>query len=101
MLVECLGHRLRHRDDKRAAGDRLRRRISGETWAFHDLLFAGPGGLLVCGFLTPVIFAVAKRWPFAGPHMASRVLLHLVSALVFWIIAGICVALGLGIFYVG
>jgi len=67
----------------------VQRRLNGETWKPHDLLFAGGGGWLVCGLLAPGVFAVSKRWPIAGPRLMRRVALHFGFWLLFWAAAGI------------
>lgn len=46
---------------------------------------------LLYGFLTPLVFAIAHRWPIARPHVAWRVFLHSVISLMFcvaWSSAG-------------
>jgi sensor histidine kinase YesM len=59
------------------------RRLNGEPPAnAGELLWAG-GDWLVYAILTPPIFAVARRWPIARPHVARRALLHLGFALMF------------------
>src|SRR5215471_16539918 len=67
----------------------VQRRINGETWKLHDLVFAGGGGWLVCGLLAPAVFAASKRWPISGPHPARRLALHFGFWLLFWAAAGI------------
>jgi sensor histidine kinase YesM len=47
-----------------------------------DVLFASLDWLLYA-FLTPAVFAVARRWPLARPHLARRAALHLVISLLF------------------
>src|SRR6266536_2951099 len=59
------------------------RRLNGEPAASAgELLWAG-GDWLVYAILTPPIFAAARRWPIARPHVARRALLHLLFALMF------------------
>jgi len=67
----------------------VQRRLNGETWKLHDLVFAGGGGWLVCGLLAPAIFAASKSWPISGPHLAKRLALHFGFWLLFWAAAGI------------
>src|SRR5215471_21231880 len=67
----------------------VQRRLNGETWKMHDLLFAGGGGWLVCGLLAPGVFAVSRRWPIASPRLMRRVVVHLGFWLFFWAAAGI------------
>jgi two-component system LytT family sensor kinase len=38
---------------------------------------------LIYAFLTPVVFAVSRRWPFARPHLVSRAGVHLAISLLF------------------
>jgi len=62
-----------------------------------DLLWAG-GDWLVYAFLTPLIFAIAGRWPIARPHLGRRVALHLAISLLFcaaWALAGTALRLGI------
>jgi sensor histidine kinase YesM len=64
----------------------VQRRLDGQPPANPaELLFAG-GDWLVYAVLVPPVFAVARRWPIARPHIARRALLHLVFAI------GFCVA---------
>jgi len=67
----------------------VQRRLNGETWKLHDLLFAGGGGWLVCGLLAPGVLAVSKRWPIAGPRLMRRLAVHFGFWLLFWAAAGI------------
>ena len=61
----------------------VQRKLDGEPPAgVADLLFAG-GDWLVYAALTPPIFAAARRWPIARPHVPRRALLHLLFALLF------------------
>src|SRR6185436_14264037 len=49
---------------------------------------------------TPPIFAAARRWPIARPHVPSRAALHLVFALLFcvaWATSGKILQLVLGL----
>jgi sensor histidine kinase YesM len=66
-----------------AIGRVAERRMNGEPPASApDLLWAG-GDWLVYAVMTPPIFAAARRWPIARPHVARRALLHLLFALLF------------------
>ena len=59
------------------------RRLNGEPPAsLQELLWAG-GDWLVYAVVTPLIFAVTRRWPIAQPHVVRRALLHLLFALLF------------------
>jgi len=55
----------------------------------RDLIFSA-GDWLIYSLLTPIIFAVANRWPIVRPHLARRIGLHLAISLLF------CVAWALG-----
>jgi signal transduction histidine kinase len=50
--------------------------------SLRELLFEG-GDWLLYAFLTPAVFALARRWPLCRPHLARRAALHLGFALVF------------------
>jgi two-component system LytT family sensor kinase len=64
----------------------VQRRLEGQPpGSAEELIFAG-GDWLVYAVLVPPVFAVARRWPIARPHIAQRALLHLLFAL------GFCVA---------
>jgi hypothetical protein len=67
----------------------VQRRLNGETWKPHDLLFAGGGGWLVCGLLAPGVFAVSRHWPITSPHLMRRLVVHFGFWLLFWGAAGI------------
>ena len=41
------------------------------------------GDWLLYGLLTPAVFAIARRWPLARPHLARRAVLHLLFSLLF------------------
>ena len=59
------------------------RRLNGEPPASaQELLWAG-GDWLVYAIVTPLIFAVTRRWPIERPRVARRALLHLLFALIF------------------
>ena len=58
-------------------------RIWGDGRAgLSQILFAS-GDWLIYAFLTPAVFAVARRWPIARPHLARRALLHGAVSLLF------------------
>lgn len=59
------------------------RRIWGEPPAsLGDLLFAS-GDWLLYAFLTPAVFAIARRWPLSRPRLLPHALLHLAVSLLF------------------
>jgi signal transduction histidine kinase len=78
------------------------RRLGGEPAAsLRELLWTG-GDWLVYAVLTPPIFAAARRWPIVRPHIARRVALHLIFALLFcvgWAVTGKLLQLGLGLLF--
>jgi two-component system, LytTR family, sensor kinase len=41
------------------------------------------GDWLLYGLLTPAVFAIARTWPLARPHLFGRAVLHLVFSLLF------------------
>ena len=41
---------------------------------------------LIYGFLTPFVFLIARRWPIARPHIASRAVLHAAISLLFCVV---------------
>ena len=55
----------------------------------RDLLWEG-GDWFLYAFLTPGVFAVSKRWPLARPHLARRVVLHLIISLLFCVAWATC-----------
>ena len=79
--------------------DIAQRRLAGEPWPpLHQVLFSG-GDWLVYAVLTPPIFAVSRRWPVEHPHIRSRLLLHLLWAVVFcigWAVSGKLLQLAIG-----
>jgi two-component system LytT family sensor kinase len=78
------------------------RRLHGEPPASaQELIWAG-GDWLVYALLTPPIFAVARRWPIARPHVAARAVLHLAFSLLFcvaWATSGKVLQLVLGLLF--
>jgi hypothetical protein len=52
---------------------------SGDQPSLAQLLFAG-GDWFVYAFLTPGVFALARRWPVARPHVGGHAALHLVGS---------------------
>ncbi len=59
------------------------RRLAGEPPAsVREILFAS-GDWLLYAFLTPAVFAIARRWPLSRPHLGSRTILHLAFSLLF------------------
>jgi len=59
------------------------RRLEGARPAsLPELLFAS-GDWLLYAFLTPAVFAIARRWPLSRPHLARRAVLHLFISLIF------------------
>jgi two-component system, LytTR family, sensor kinase len=54
----------------------------GGSAGLGQILFAS-GDWLIYAFLTPAVFAVARRWPIARPHLMRRALLHGAISLVF------------------
>lgn len=76
------------------------RRIWGQAPATLPELLWGGGDWLIYAFLTPPIFAIARRWPIARPHVARRIALHLAFSLlfcVFWAAGGKLLQLLLGL----
>jgi two-component sensor histidine kinase len=47
-----------------------------------ELLFDS-GDWLLYAFLTPAVFAIARRWPLSRPHLGRRAVLHLAMSLLF------------------
>jgi signal transduction histidine kinase len=81
--------------------DIAQHRLAGEPMPpLHQVLFSG-GDWLVYAILTPPIFAVSRRWPVERPHIRSRVVLHLLVAVLFcvaWAVSGKLLQLALGYF---
>jgi two-component system, LytTR family, sensor kinase len=81
--------------------DRIaQRRLHGEPPASAEELIWAGGDWLVYALLTPPIFAAARRWPIARPHVPSRAALHLVFSLLFcvaWATSGKILQLLLGL----
>ncbi|MEX2283935.1 MAG: histidine kinase [Gemmatimonadota bacterium] len=59
----------------------------GTTWRVHDLLFSPSGIWLLCAFVSPAFLFVSRRWPITGPHLARRILLHVLLATLLWALA--------------
>src|SRR5687768_15613962 len=59
-----------------------RRLWGGGSAGLGQILFAS-GDWLIYAFLTPAVFAVARRWPIARPHLMRRALLHGAISLLF------------------
>lgn len=55
----------------------------------RELLFEF-GDWLMYAILTPGVFAVSKRWPLTRPHLARRIVLHLVFSLLFCVAWATC-----------
>jgi two-component system LytT family sensor kinase len=74
-----------------AINELVQRRLYGSPPArLPDLLFES-GDWLLYAFLTPAVFAIARRWPLSRPHLTRRVVLHLAFSLLFcatWAAAG-------------
>ena len=48
----------------------------------RELLFQS-GDWLLYAFLTPLVFAISRRWPLTRPHVRTRALLHFAFSLLF------------------
>lgn len=66
-----------------AVNEVAQRRLSGDPRPSAGTLLFASGDWLVYAFLTPAVFAIARRWPLSRPHLARHALLHLLFALVF------------------
>lgn len=65
-------------------------RLQGwEPATFRELLFEF-GDWLLYAFLTPAVFAIAKRWPLARPHLVRRAVLHFFFSLLFCVAWATC-----------
>jgi signal transduction histidine kinase len=66
-------------------------RLNGEPLpSLREVLFSG-GDWLIYAFVAPLIFWVANRWPIVRPHVARRMGVHLLFALlscVAWAVGG-------------
>ena len=60
----------------------VQRRVFGATAGLRDALFWALDWFL-CALFTPVIFAIARRWPITRLAAVRRILLHLALAIVF------------------
>src|SRR5262245_58256820 len=65
-------------------------RLNGDPLPSPRELIFSAGDWLIYSLLTPIIFAVANRWPIVRPHLSRRIGLHLAISLLF------CVAWALG-----
>ncbi|MEX2271411.1 MAG: histidine kinase [Vicinamibacterales bacterium] len=76
-------------------------RLHGEPMPeLRHLLFTG-GDWFVYAFITPPIFAIARRWPITQTRVRSRVMFHLGMSLVFcvaWAVAGKLLQIAIGVF---
>lgn len=76
-------------------------RLHGDPWPpLRDLLFTG-GDWFIYAFITPPIFAIARRWPITRERVRSRVALHLGISLLFcvlWAVGGKLLQLAIGLF---
>lgn len=76
-------------------------RLHGEGWPpLRDLLFSG-GDWFIYAFLTPPIFAIARRWPITRSRVRARVALHLGISLLFcvaWAVGGKLLQVAIGVF---
>ena len=76
-------------------------RLHGEPWPpLRDLLFSG-GDWFIYAFITPPIFAIARRWPITRERVRSRVAMHLAFSLLFcvaWAVGGKLLQLAIGLF---
>lgn len=52
------------------------------TFPLREMLFTSLDWLLY-GLITPWVFVLARRWPLVKPHLARRILLHVVLSLLF------------------
>lgn len=65
-------------------------RLQGwEPATTHELLFEF-GDWLMYAALTPGVFAVSRRWPFTRSHLAQRIVVHLLFALLFCVAWATC-----------
>ena len=65
-------------------------RLQGwEPATLRDVIFEG-GDWFLYALLTPGVFAVSKRWPLTRPHLARRVLIHLIFSVLFCVAWATC-----------
>ena len=65
-------------------------RLQGwEPATARELLFEF-GDWLLYALLTPGVFAISKRWPLTRPHLARRIVLHLLFSLLFCVAWAAC-----------
>jgi len=55
---------------------------SNKPAPLRAILFVA-GDWILYAALTPGVFAISRRWPLARPHLAGRILLHLIASLAF------------------
>jgi len=70
----------------------------GDPLNLGRVIFASADWFLYA-FLTPFVFAIARRWPVERPHLARRAALHLVFSLLFcvlWAGGGMLLRLAVG-----
>lgn len=60
-----------------------------EPATVRELLFEF-GDWLLYAFLTPGVFAISRRWPLTRPHLAGRIVLHLLFSLLFCVAWATC-----------
>jgi two-component system LytT family sensor kinase len=62
--------------------------LYGESkWRLHDMLFSPSGIWLLCALVAPAFLIASRRWPFAGPKLARRAVLHVLVAALLWAVA--------------
>src|SRR5260370_27727809 len=59
------------------------RRLSGAPAPGLPAILFASGDWLLYAFLTPAVFAFARRWPLSRPHLARNALRHLAISLLF------------------
>jgi two-component system LytT family sensor kinase len=59
------------------------RRLWGEPPPGPGALLFASGDWLVYSFLTPAVFAIARRWPLSRPHLVRHALIQLAASLIF------------------
>jgi two-component system LytT family sensor kinase len=66
-----------------AINELAQRRLWGDSPATLSAILFASGDWLLYALLTPAVFAVARRWPLARPHLVRRALLHGAVSLLF------------------